>query len=122
MIFSENIFIIAHLIGDYVFQTDWMAKGKKVSSWICTVHVLAYILPFLFIGLAWWQLLLISGQHWIQDRTNIVKWWMHIAGQKDFASPPMAPWSIILIDNTGHLVWIILVIWFGGYMTSLGGL
>lgn len=57
--------LIAHLIGDYVFQNDWMARGKKESSWVGTVHVATYMIPFLFIGLSWWQLLLIAVQHWL---------------------------------------------------------
>ncbi len=31
--------IYAHLIGDYLLQNDWMAKGKKQKSWICAIHI-----------------------------------------------------------------------------------
>jgi hypothetical protein len=32
-------------------------------------------------------------------------------GQKEFSKPPMAPWSMIVVDNTWHLVvlWAISV-------------
>lgn len=102
--------IFAHLIGDYLIQNDWMAKGKKTSSWICTVHVATYMIPFLFCGLEWWQLAAIAAQHWIQDRTNFVVWMMNATGKGDFAKPPMAPWSIIVIDNIYHVLWIALVV------------
>lgn len=105
--------LIAHLIGDYILQNDWMAKGKKQSNYVCTVHVLIYIIPFLLISLAWWQLLLIAGQHWMQDRTNVIVWSMRITGKKSFALPPMAPWSIIVTDNIWHLTWIFGVVKLG---------
>jgi len=112
---------LAHLVGDYIFQNDWMAAGKKQKSWICIIHVLTYLLPF-YIGsvttldghvmlpLLWWQFVLIGVQHFIQDRTSLVVWFMHKKGQAKFAQPPMAPWSIIVTDNILHLVWIAIVL------------
>ena len=102
--------IYAHLIGDYLLQNDWMASGKKKNSWICTVHIVTYMLPFLFCGFSWLQLLLIAVQHWIQDRTNIVVYFMQVAGKKEFTQSPMAPWSIIVVDNIFHILWIALVV------------
>ncbi len=106
-------YLIAHLVGDFLLQNDWMAKGKKRSSWICACHVLFYMMPFFFTELQWWQLLLIAIEHWIQDRTNLVTWWMKTVGQEDFSRPPMAPWSVILVDNTWHLLWIVFVLGLG---------
>jgi len=103
--------IFAHLIGDYVIQNDWMAQGKKKSSFVCTVHVLTYIIPFLFCSLAWWQLIAIAIQHFIQDRTNIVLNWMNFYGQGAFAKAPLAPWSIIVVDNIWHILWIAFIVW-----------
>ena len=105
--------IFAHLIGDYLIQNDWMAKGKKTSSAICTVHIASYMLPFLFLGMRWWQLALIAAQHWIQDRTNIIPLFMRATGKGAFTSPPMAPWSIIVTDNIVHTLWIATVVSFG---------
>lgn len=102
--------IYAHLIGDYLLQNDWMAKGKRVDSWICTIHVVIYMLPFIFTGLAWWKLLLIALQHWLQDRTNFVPWSLKFMGRHDFAAQPLAPWSIIVTDNIFHILWMAFVI------------
>jgi hypothetical protein len=120
-------YIWAHFIGDYFFQTDWMADNKKKSGSACLVHVLTYMLPFLFMGTwvsfingqilgelmfcntAWWKLVLIALQHYVQDRTGFVKWLMEVKGSAKFAEPPMAPWSIILTDNLVHLMWIAFV-------------
>ncbi|MHC1623023.1 MAG: DUF3307 domain-containing protein, partial [Candidatus Methanospirareceae archaeon] len=84
---------IAHLIGDFLLQNDWMAKGKKSSSLICAAHSATYTLPFVLCGLAWWQLLLIGGQHFLQDRWSFVSWFMEKTGKGEFAKPPMSPWS-----------------------------
>lgn len=101
---------IAHLIGDYLLQNDWMAFGKKQRSWICAVHILAYMIPFLFCGLAWWQLALIAVQHFAQDRTGFIMWLMKVKGSEKFATGPCAPWSIIVTDNVVHIVWIAFVV------------
>jgi hypothetical protein len=98
--------IYAHLIGDFLIQTDWMAKGKKESTFICLVHVVIYMVPFLFCGFAWWQLGLIALQHFFQDRTNFVVWFMEVKGSAKFTQPPMAPWSIVLTDNILHILFI----------------
>lgn len=106
--------IYAHLIGDYILQNDWMANNKKKSSVACTIHVATYMLPFLFCGLSWWQFALIAGQHYLQDRTTFVTWFMARTGKtKDgFLAPPMAPWSIIVTDNVLHVLWM-------GFVTAI---
>lgn len=106
--------IYAHLIGDYIFQNDWMALHKKHSSFHCTVHVMTYIIPFIFCGMAWWQLLLIASQHFFQDRTNFVFWFMKTKGSEKFATGCFSPWSIVVVDNILHILWISIVVWIGG--------
>lgn len=102
--------IFAHLAGDFILQNDWMAKGKKESSWHCSVHVAVYMIPFMFTGLAWWQLLLIAAQHWLQDRTDLVEWLMRITRRTEYLQPPLAPWSIIMTDGILHILWIAFVV------------
>lgn len=107
--------VLAHLVGDYLFQTDWMAKNKKNDWFVCLVHITCYMIPWIigatfWWSIAWWQLLLIGAQHYIQDRSNFVKWYLEHADMKGFAKPPMAPWSIIIVDNIFHLLWITIVL------------
>lgn len=101
--------IYAHLIGDYLLQNDWMALNKKNSTFHCLVHIVTYMIPFFFCGFNWWQLVLIAVQHFAIDRTNFVVWFMNVKGQDKFAGPPCAPWSIIVMDNILHILWIALV-------------
>ena len=103
--------IYAHLIGDYIIQTDKMAHNKKKSSIYCAIHVASYIVPFLLCGLSWWQLLLIAAQHYAIDRTNFIMWFMKIKGYNIFATGVCSPWSIIVTDNILHILWIAFVVW-----------
>ena len=89
--------IYAHLIGDYILQNDWMALNKKRKPIPCIVHTVTYMLPFLLCGFSWLQIFLIALQHSIQDGSNVTVWLMKKKGQARFASPPMAPWSIIVM-------------------------
>ena len=103
--------VLAHLLGDFIFQTHEMAVKKKTSSIFCSIHVVSYMIPFLLCGMASWQLLLIAAQHFLQDRTNFVVWFMKAKGSAGFTESPMAPWSIIVTDNILHILWIAFVVW-----------
>ena len=102
--------IYAHLIGDFIIQNDWMAQHKKESSFRCLAHIVTYMLPFLFCGLSWFQLFLIAIQHYSVDRTGFVVWLMNIKGSRKFAEGPCFPWSIIVVDNTLHILWMAMVV------------
>lgn len=133
--------LVGHLLGDYIFQNDWMAKwklakaehteeeckafygggygdrrGEYLSSswplwrpfWACTVHCLLYTLCVWgcsFWWMPWWGLLACFLVHWPIDRWRLAGHWMrHVSGQYEFATGSMAPWSIIVVDNTFHLL------------------
>jgi len=106
--------LLAHFIGDYIIQNDWMATNKKKSAFACFVHSVTYIVPFIplvFLDvLTIWKVLLISSQHYVQDRSNFVVWFFNVTGKKGFGKPPMAPWSITICDNIFHIVFILGVI------------
>ena len=59
---------LAHLAGDYIFQTDFMASGKKTKSWICAVHVLFYLLPF---GPWFGVPVCTRGMDWLTQRVKV---------------------------------------------------
>jgi hypothetical protein len=101
--------ILAHFVGDYLLQNDWMAQNKKLNSWVCLIHVLAYLAPFWFCNLSYWQIVLIGIQHFLQDRTNFILWLMKIKGSEVFATGPCSPWSIIVTDNIVHIIFIAII-------------
>lgn len=102
--------LVSHVIGDYIIQNDKMAKMKKESHLYCFVHCLLYTWCFFFFTeLPFLLLLCIFIQHFLQDRWNFVKWSMVKMGKKIFSEPPMAPWSIIVMDNIYHLLFIYFI-------------
>lgn len=117
--------LVCHLIGDYVLQTDWMAQNKKSpgnkGELAAFTHTVFYMLPFLTfclvsdsvsnmnLHLSPLQLVLIALQHFLQDRTNFVVWFMKVKGSGQFVKD-LAPWSIIVTDNVLHIIWMYFVI------------
>lgn len=98
-------YFIGHLVGDYLVQNDWMALNKKLSTLHCLVHVTLYTLSiWAFTHWPLWAIGIVFVTHFIQDRTTIINKWMLLVGQARFAQPPMAPWSVIVVDNVWHLV------------------
>jgi len=81
--------LILHLMGDFVFQSDWMANNKTKRSWPALCHVLVYGLPFLLIGSPW-AVLAICVSHFFIDRFRLVRYLMWA---KNWLSPVRHPWA-----------------------------
>jgi hypothetical protein len=99
---------LGHLVGDYLLQNDWMALNKKSRVFPCLVHAALWTASVLFFS-GWppsvWLSLVLFVPHFLQDHTQVVKWWMtRVSGQTQFATGPCAPWSMIVVDNVFHLV------------------
>lgn len=112
--------ILAHLWGDYVLQTDWMAQEKTRRWWPALVHGLLYTLPFLLITHAPAALVVIAGTHVLIDRWRLAKYVVWARGQLGPARyrpswPPTASgmregtpdwlgmWLLFIVDNAIHL-------------------
>jgi hypothetical protein len=100
--------IIGNLVGDYLLQNDWMALNKKSRSFPCVVHCTLWTVAVcMFAGWYKWQVVsILFLTHFIQDRTQIIQFWMKTIGQSKFGTPPMAPWSLVIVDNVWHIVTI----------------
>ncbi|WP_205327655.1 DUF3307 domain-containing protein [Glycomyces sp. YM15] len=113
---------IAHLVGDYVLQSDWAATEKTKRWWPAVVHGLTYTLPFLFLTQSPWALAVIAGTHIVIDRYRLAR---HLVWLKNHIAPRgwNPPWTkchatgyppekdtgfavalLIVADNTMHLV------------------
>ena len=122
--------LVGHLIGDYILQNDWMASNKsnafdpkrqdcmtheRIGHLSCTVHCVLYTLAVWacsFWWMPWWGILVCFLAHWLIDRYRFAAWWMRtVSNQEYFASPdhPMFPWSIVVVDNTFHLLTLALI-------------
>jgi hypothetical protein len=80
--------VIAHIVGDFVLQSDWMALNKSKKTWIALVHGVLYTTPFLVFTRSVPALLFIALTHAVIDRFGIPKYisWAH-----NFLSIPWIP-------------------------------
>lgn len=66
------VFLLCHLIGDFITQTDWMALNKSKKSLNCFIHVIIYTAGFLILTTSWKALLFIGATHFIFDRWPVI--------------------------------------------------
>lgn len=116
--------IVAHLVGDYLLQSHWMATRKTESWTAAIVHGLFYTIPFIFVTQSVPALAVICGTHIIIDRYRLAKYLMWAKNQlapnsdtrptwaetKNNSGYPsdvpvwMATWLMIIADNTVHML------------------
>lgn len=113
-------YVLAHFIGDFLLQNDYIAVNKKKSSLVCTFHVILYMLPFCFTGINEIQFFLIFIQHWLQDRTVFVAFYCRTFGifQSELKQNALVannkfervlPWGHFIIDQIFHFIWLWVV-------------
>lgn len=114
--------VLAHLVGDYVLQSHWMAT-EKTKHWLpAIVHGVTYTLPYALITQSPLALVVIGGTHIIIDRFRLAR---HVAWLKNQLGPKrsrprwadakatgypsetpawLSVWLMIITDNTIHLL------------------
>jgi hypothetical protein len=111
--------LLLHLIGDYVTQTDWMARTKVRASFAAFCHALVYSLPFLLLSPSLTAFAVIAVSHFLIDRYRLARyvafaknkatdWHLKWADCRTTGFPCDVPaatafWLMILIDNAIHL-------------------
>lgn len=114
--------LVAHAVGDYVLQSDWMATEKTKRSVAALVHVVTYALPFLFLRPSLAAMAVIMSTHFVIDRWRLAR---YVVWVKNFLAPPdsnplwrqctatgyppdrpawMAVWLLIIADNVMHVL------------------
>lgn len=103
--------VIGHLIGDWMFQTDWMARSKRGRWWSieCLVHCLVYTAAVILS--AWFGsggtiplprvallFLAIFISHWLIDGFDLAYWWGRLIQQTKTG------YVRIVVDQTLHLI------------------
>lgn len=76
--------LIAHAIGDYVLQSDYMASNKTKSSVVAAVHAVTYSIPFLFLTLSPAAIAFIAATHFVVDRWRLAR---YVVWAKNFLAP-----------------------------------
>ncbi len=111
--------VLAHMIGDYLIQSDWMAQ-EKTKKWLPAVlHGTSYGLPFLFITQSPLALLVIVGTHILIDHYRLARhvvWFKNQFAPKSFRPSHTATghgedrpdflsvWLLIIADNIIHIL------------------
>lgn len=111
--------LLAHLIGDYVIQSDWMATQKTRRWWPAIAHGLTYTLAYAFVTQSVPALAVIGVTHVLIDRYRLAR---HVVWLKNQLAPApfrpghtatgyaetskawLAVWLLIIADNTIHLL------------------
>ncbi len=114
--------LLAHLVGDYLIQTDWMAQEKTKRWGPAVAHGLTYTLPYVAVIRSPLSLVVIAGTHIIIDRFRLARhvcWAKNLIAPKTYRHPwrecsatgyhesrPawLAVWLMIIADNTIHLL------------------
>ena len=101
-----DVLLIAHLFGDFIFQTNWMAVNKADRTHSLLFHSLAYTLTiFIFasvfsVPLSIWAIALVFVSHCILDRRVFTQWWVKTVMKVD---GPEADWLVIMVDQAFHV-------------------
>ncbi len=113
--------IVAHAVGDYILQSDWMATEKTKRTVAALAHVAAYSLPFLLLTRSPAALAFIVVTHFLIDRWRLAR---YVVWAKNYLGPGNRPWAevkdsfgypkdrppwltmwlLIIADNTMHLL------------------
>jgi len=120
------VFVVCHLVGDYLFQTDFQARHKHggltprntVARRALLSHTATYTLAFVpalvwiattsglgvlaTVGIA----ALVFVPHFVQDDGRVVKWWMVDVKHTDWKA---VPGVTVMVDQTMHLVMLFLL-------------
>ncbi len=111
--------LVAHAVGDYLLQSDWMAREKTRRTAAALAHVTTYALPFLFLRPSALALLAIVASHFVIDRWRLARYvvwaknWMgpncawrecSATGYPPQVPPWMAVWLLIIADNILHVL------------------
>ncbi|ART68224.1 hypothetical protein BTO20_06170 [Mycobacterium dioxanotrophicus] len=118
---------LAHMVGDYLIQSDWMAQEKTKRWWPAVAHALTYGIPFLFVTQSLLALLVIISTHAVIDRYRLARhvvWFKNQFAPSAFRPPHtatghgadrpdwLAVWLLIIADNVLHmLINVAAVVW-----------
>jgi hypothetical protein len=122
------VFVVSHLVGDYLLQTDWQATNKRcglgpnpvarraLASHIFT-YTLAYVPAFIWLagdigaGTLAATVALVAVPHWIQDDGRLLTRYIRVAkGPQAAANLTVAAAA----DQSFHILTLLLVSFLAG--------
>ena len=112
---------LAHTVGDYVAQSNWLAQTKTASKMSAAIHASTYAACFLPLTRSPWRLAVIGGTHFVIDHWRLARyvvWAKNQAAPKAYRYPLaeagpfgygpdtpdwLAGWLLFIADNAMHL-------------------
>lgn len=120
---------LAHMVGDYLIQSHWMATQKTARWWPAIAHGVTYGLPFLLLTLSPLAIAIIVITHVLIDHWRLARYLVWFRNQlapwpfrPTLAAAPtgtpsdapdwLAVWLLFIADNIVHvLINIAAVAW-----------
>ena len=113
--------LVAHAVGDYLLQSDWMATNKTRRSIPAALHALVYSVPFLLLSRSPVALLIICLSHFLIDRWRLARYvcwlanwlgpgprpaWSQVTETGHSSERPawLSHWLLVIADNTLHVL------------------
>jgi hypothetical protein len=91
--------LLAHLWGDYLLQSDWMAENKTKRWLPAAIHATVYSLAFLLFRPSLLAFAVILGTHYLIDRYRLAR---YVVWGKNWLLAPRWLWAEY---TTGSLGW-----------------
>lgn len=120
MITLFESYLIAHIIGDYLLQTENEANQKaqlKFFNWPLVIHVIKYtlclVVPTIYFQVSPMWLIWIFGTHYLLDRRAFVIWWRKSIMRNSRESIKDTFWLTIVVDQIFHILVIAVICIFG---------
>jgi fatty acid desaturase len=103
--------LIAHLLGDWLLQTEWQAQNKRTNwlallSHVAVYHAIVFIILFFGFKLDVVRVIVAVGAlalfHIILDKQDPVRWYMRTFRLTVTRTPER--WLMVAVDQSIHLV------------------
>lgn len=108
--------LVAHLIGDWMLQTEFQALGKAKNGFFnasLTAHCLSYTLCFVpaiwLTPMHYSWLLLIFSSHMFLDRRWPVIWWIKTIKRTSEDTIKNLFWLVIAVDQVMHILVLAII-------------
>lgn len=82
--------LLAHAVGDYLLQSDWMASEKTKRSVAAAAHAATYALAFLLLRPSAAALAVIACSHFAIDRWRLARF---VVWAKNHLAPRATTWT-----------------------------
>ena len=110
-----EIFIIIHLIMDFIFQRQWEATRKN-KEWLalafhCFVYAIGFVPVFWFLKISFWWLILLFVSHFLIDNQKFVRWLLEEFKGFKQTEINQSLWTMLFIgvDQTLHFIILIII-------------